>query len=295
MCPRDSQPGGRDCPRQDRDRGRTRTPWPQPQEPPARWERAATATSPLGTGSQRPRHPGVPTIPSLCSAGSGSRVGHHTGWSPCPTLSPPPCPELQVPALAGRSGARDSLPGRERQGRCRGLWQTCKGRGAGRGGSSASPGSAGWGCGAQDPRPRSWSGAGHTEDTGSRHGSDGAGAGRDPRPLQREESLPVPPPGHGPVPPGRLEEGPLLLSLSPGLGPSLALPLLPAGPAAAPGIAAAPAALTRPTGSSGCGRSIAGPAARPGRRNCKLALSSSGRRKLSHPPSWGPPWWASPG
>lgn len=53
-------------------------------------------------------------------------------------------------------------------------------------------------------------------------------------------------------------------------------------------------ALTRPTNSSGCGRSTAAPPARPGHRSCKRVSSSSGRRRLSRPPSWVPPWWASP-
>lgn len=54
-------------------------------------------------------------------------------------------------------------------------------------------------------------------------------------------------------------------------------------------------ALTRPTNSSGCGRSTAAPPARPGHRSCKRVSSSSDRRRLSRPPSWVPPWWASPG
>lgn len=205
--------------------------------------RAATATSPRqGHGASTCSIPTFPAFPFLCTAGSGSRVGHDMGWSRCSVLSPLPSPELQVPAPAGRERSPGLAPRPGGAGQVPGLWQTCRGagRGAGRGGSSASPSSVGWGCGAQEPLPRELErGWGTRRTRGHDTAQTGPGAGRGPRPLQREESLPVPPLPGLPVLPGGWEEGPLLLSLSPGLGLQPGAASAPAaGPAAVPGIAA---------------------------------------------------------
>lgn len=198
MCPRDSQPGGRDCPSQDRDPSRTGTPGHSPRSllpagSSGHGHGPSGHTEPAPAASQHSQY----SQHSRSCAQLGAAPGRDTGWSRCSAVT------SAIPGAAG-PGAQDSLPGREGQGRCRGLRQTCRGgrtRGRTRG-QLCLPGQCGVGCGAQDPPPRELGrGCGTRRTRGHDTAQTGPGAGRGPRPLQREESLPVPPrPGTRPHP-----------------------------------------------------------------------------------------------